>query len=151
MAIESKMRRGPVFSSADGAGTSRRWVVALVVVLVVAALAGAWAWSRRAPFAEGTYQAVFLDNGQAYFGMMERGHARGFVRLTDVYYLDYRQDPQDAALQAADLQLLKLGGEVHGPEDAMEINRDHVLYVETLRGDSKIVQAIAEYAAASNP
>jgi len=54
------------------------------------------------------------------------------------------------SLSAADLKLIKLGGEVHGPEDYMDVSVEHILYTEDLRGDSKIVQAIAEYTAKSN-
>jgi len=41
--------------------------------------------------------------------------------------------------------LLKLGNEVHGPEDQMEINREHVVFIEKLKTDGKVAKAIAAY------
>jgi len=38
--------------------------------------------------------------------------------------------------------VIKLGGEVHGPQDRMQINRQHILFVENLQDESKVVQAI---------
>ena len=35
--------------------------------------------------------------------------------------------------------------ELHGPEDRMYINREHVLFIEDLQPDSKVVQAIEAY------
>ncbi len=152
------MRRPSAFGQEQPEGSSGlRHAVVMVLLLVVLA-AGAWYWwtNRAEPDAtpaapSGGHQAVFLDNGQTYFGTLEwDGPTEGFVRLRDVYYLDFRQNPQDPSLSAADLKLIKLGGEVHGPEDYMDVSVEHILYTEDLRGDSKIVQAIAEYTAKSN-
>jgi hypothetical protein len=95
---------------------------------------------------DGSYQAVFLDNGQVYFGRLQDRDGE-FYRLTDVYYLEYRQNPQAGEAQAApsDVSLVKLGGEAHGPEDFMDINREHILFIEDLKGDSKVAKAIADY------
>ena len=41
--------------------------------------------------------------------------------------------------------LVKLGTELHGPEDRMYINREQVLYRVYLRGDSAVVEAIRNY------
>jgi hypothetical protein len=47
--------------------------------------------------------------------------------------------------QAADSVLVKLGSEVHGPADFMDINAEHVLFVEDLSSESKVAKAIADY------
>lgn len=44
--------------------------------------------------------------------------------------------------QKQELALIKLGDELHGPEDEIKINRDNILYIETLKEDGKVVQAI---------
>ena len=97
------------------------------------------------PVVEGTYYAIFLDNSQVYFGQLEDRDG-DFYRLEDVFYLDSRPNPQDVQA-AASTSIVKLGNEAHGPKDYMDINRDHVLFIEEMKPDSKVVQAIAQYKA----
>lgn len=148
------MRRPSAFGQEPEGSPGRPWGAVVLVFLVIALAVGAWYWWTNRPEPEipsGAYQAVFLDNGQTYFGKLSwEGSREGYVRLTEVYYLDFRQNPQDPSLNASDLKLTKLGGEVHGPEDFMDVNAQHILYTEDLRSDSKIVQAIADYTAKSN-
>lgn len=89
----------------------------------------------------GEYQAVFLDNGQVYFGKIENSDA-GFYSLVDVFYLQTGAAGID---QASNLSLTKLGAEAHGPEDRMDINASHILFIEDMKSDSKVVQAIQQY------
>lgn len=97
------------------------------------------------------YQAVFLVNGQVYFGKL---HPSGdYLRLTDVFYLqtqnstDDKKDTKDPQAVTSDssAQLIKLGNEVHGPEDEMIISRDQVTFFENLKADGKVAQTIAQY------
>jgi hypothetical protein len=91
------------------------------------------------------YQAIFLSNGQVYFGNTKDINKQ-YIELTDVYYLQMK-DALNAGQKDAnsELALVKLGSELHGPQDKMHINRDHVLFVEDLKGDSKVMRAIREY------
>ena len=96
----------------------------------------------------GEYQAVFLDNGQTYFGKVSNKESI-YVKLSEVYYLQFQQplqnqEEEDGSGQP-DLTLVKLGSELHGPEDEMEILRDHILFIENLAADSKVAQAITAY------
>lgn len=94
-----------------------------------------------------SYQAVFLVNGQVYFGKLSNAGGQ-FMTLSDVYYLQVNQQIQPAkedAAQAPDISLVKLGGELHGPTDEMQINRDQVLLIEDLKTSSNVVRAIEEY------
>ncbi len=103
------------------------------------------------------HQAVFLANGQVYFGKLQR--SGDYLRLTDVFYLQTQnstdatkedaKDPQ-AATSDASAQLIKLGDEVHGPEDEMIISRDQVLFFENLKPDGKVVKLIAQYKSNKN-
>ena len=90
------------------------------------------------------YKAVFLTNGQVYFGRLEENRKDQFIVMTDVYYLQVQEatGEQAAAGQGGQTSLVRLGTEMHGPEGAMEVNRDHILFIETLRTDSSVVQAI---------
>ena len=95
------------------------------------------------------YQAVFLTNNQVYFGKLSK-LGSDFPILKDVYYLRLAQplQPQDIRNPSQpQLNLVKLGNELHGPEDEMQINRDQITFVENLRADSRIVQAIIDFQA----
>lgn len=92
------------------------------------------------------YQAVFLSNGQVYFGHLERNIGRDYLKLTNVYYLQLDQELQaggEATETNPQFNLVKLGNEIHGPKDMMLINKDHVLFIEDLQEDSEVVQVIS--------
>ncbi len=92
-------------------------------------------------------QAVFLTNGQVYFGVVQAKSEQEVI-LTDIYYLQSDRGVNTGAnLETQqDIKLIKLGNELHGPEDYMELNRDHVLFIENLKEDSKVVKAIQNFA-----
>ena len=96
------------------------------------------------------YQAVFLTNGQVYFGKVSHVD-KSYVKVTDIYYLQVQQtvQPKDAAAAANNQQvsLAKLGGELHGPEDVMYVSRQQVLFWENLKTDGKVAKAISDYRA----
>jgi hypothetical protein len=96
---------------------------------------------------KGTRQAIFLTNGQVYFGYAS-GLGSKYIKLKDIYYLQV-QDPiqpaKDNATQQPQVSLVKLGNELHGPKDEMKINRDQVLFVEDMKNESKVNEAIANY------
>ena len=97
------------------------------------------------------YQAVFLDNGQVYFGKLSKINSE-YAELTDIYYLQVTQQQADGELQegqnaAVDPQisLAKLGNELHKPEDRMFIDRDKILFWENIEDDGQVVQAIKNF------
>jgi hypothetical protein len=93
------------------------------------------------------YQAVFLTNGQVYFGKVTHTDA-SYLKLTDIYYLQVQQQvqPKDQnSSQQPQVSLAKLGGELHGPEDVMYVNHSQVLFWENLKSDGKVADAIAKY------
>ncbi len=84
------------------------------------------------------YQAVFLQGGQVYFGhMKDTGGA--YVTLSNVYYLKEASD-----LSQSNLNLVKLGGELHGPEDTINIRKDAISFWENMKDTSRVVQAIGD-------
>lgn len=123
------------------------WLLILVVVLLVVLY-----WLNIIPNnlflgANTTYQAVFLTNGQVYFGHLSEMWGQ-YPDLKDVYYLQVTQPSQplqpSQANSPANINLVKLGGELHGPTDEMRINRDQILFIENLRSDSGVVKAIQQ-------
>ncbi len=97
----------------------------------------------------GTYQAVFLATGQVYFGKLEEGKRSATLR--NVYYLEattplQSEDGTEAVPSPGkNIQLVKLGNELHGPEDEMFIERDKILFWENMKADSKVMEAIERY------
>lgn len=93
------------------------------------------------------WHAIVLSNGQAYFGKLS-GQNRQYATLRDIYYLKLAQSPQPESQKANEqpqISLVKLGEELHGPVDEMLINRDHILFIEQMKNDAKVVQAIERY------
>ena len=100
------------------------------------------------------YQAVFLTNGQVYFGKTSNENGPT-VELKDIYYLQVSQSLQQnsttsstsssSSTDNSSTQLVKLGSEIHGPTDEMRINRDQIIFIEDLKSDGKVAAAIHSY------
>ncbi len=91
------------------------------------------------------YQAVFLNNGQVYFGRIQSLNGK-YVDLTNVFYIQNPNATTTTTEQSNNqLQLIKLGNELHGPEDEMIVNRDQVIFWENLKDSSQVVTKIKEY------
>jgi hypothetical protein len=112
-------------------------------IVVVAVLFGAALIFLKNQPNSNSYKAIFLSNGQVYFDKIsERGWQT--VTMNEVYYFQLK-NTTTSAVAGDDLSLIKLGNELHGPEDSLEINWDHILFIESLRRDSRIVGAIEKY------
>ncbi|MBI4053997.1 MAG: hypothetical protein HY397_01550 [Candidatus Doudnabacteria bacterium] len=134
------------------------WILVIAVIIVLAVLGYVYrdklsaSKTTSGPGATTAFQAVFLTNGQVYFGKLTDTGDR-YVKLENIYYLQITPvlqtktegDPGTQATPQQQLSLVKLGNELHGPVDHMSINRDHVLFVEDLKEDGRVVQAIKEY------
>lgn len=139
------------------------WLKGLITLIIVLVIIGGGIYfivgytgigSGLLPFAstfESEWQAVFLSNGQVYFGKVAKIDS-DFLFLEDIYYLqvitlqDTIGQPPDVQTQPEQrLTLIKLGNEIHGPEDSMMINRDQIIIIEELKADSRVVQAINDY------
>lgn len=152
MAIESKLSRGPIgrpMGQGDEEKSGVPWLLIVIVAVIILA-AGLWwytkgrglgASSMSEAIATGEYQAVFLDNGQVYFGKLTQSESDFFI-LIDIFYMQSGPVGLD---QTTNLQLTKLGSEAHGPEDKMQINKEHILFIEEMKAESKVVKAIEEY------
>jgi hypothetical protein len=131
-----------------------RWLIVLIIVLLII-LAGLFVVSKVTGWnilgldksgADGEWQAVFLSNGQVYFGQTKTENSETVV-LKDIYYLQVTKglQPAEGNTEQNELSLVKLGNELHGPEDQMRINRDHILFIEDLKPEGKVVRAIQRY------
>lgn len=139
--------------------SAKRFILPGIFTIVILLLLGVIGWllfspAKGAPdIASDKYQAVFFTNGQVYFGKLS-SEGRDYLKLTDVYYLQNQEavsdetdseNPQDAGTTQSNTTLIKLGEEVHGPEDAMIISREQVLFYENLKSDGRLAQSIEEY------
>ena len=138
-------------------------IIAIVAAVIVIGVGGVIAWMLK-PSANSTssaqsvietskYQAVFFTNGQVYFGKLSALN-NDYFKLTNIFYLqssstdttDTSKNPQATSTdQNANVQLIKLGSEIHGPEDEMVISRSQVLFFENLKADGKVAKSISQY------
>jgi hypothetical protein len=155
------MMAGDMREYAPRGGSRTPWII-LAVIVIVLVIVGVLFRDKLMGSQTGStvtkgsgYQAVFLTNGQVYFGKLS-GESGDYATLKDIYYLQVTQPPlqgsQTGTTGAAaqpqaqpQLSLVKLGNELHGPVDSMQINRDQILFFEDMKDDGKVMQAIREY------
>ena len=126
--------------------------VGLLFCIAVLVLAVAGYVAVGGPTTQGKFlnkkqmQAVFLNGGQVYFGHITDLNDK-FVRVSDIYYLRVNQtvQPNGETAQNQDISLVKLGCELHGPQDSMVINQDQVIFWENLKDDGQVAKAVATY------
>lgn len=122
----------------------RAWIISLSILLAAAIIAGGYYWYAKSHTQANLRQAIFLTTGQVYFGYAKNIDGR-IIKVKNVYYIktqDLLQQNSDTSGEKKKISLVKLGNELHGPTDEIFINRDQVLFIENMRSDSKISQAI---------
>lgn len=105
--------------------------------LVVAFFATQW-WDFTVPaLGRAQYQAVFLANGQTYFG---RYYDRigAYAKIEDIYYLQQAQGADPS--QPPGTKIVRRGSELHGPPPRMYVPRSAILFVEDLAESSAIAK-----------
>ena len=144
-------------------GSTGPWLLVATIVIVLIILgvvfkdnlfSGKKAVSGK--IASSDYQAVFLTNGQVYFGSLSDPE-NTYVNLRNIYYLQVTPNLQTQGTVEGgnpppaqqQLSLVKLGNELHGPVDEMFINREQILFIEDLKDDGRVVQAIKEFEAST--
>lgn len=152
MSTESKM---PSEGSSKGP-----WIVLAVVVLVLVVVGVLFRdklmgkdKDSSVGASTGGYQAVFLTNGQVYFGKVA-GMEKDWLTVKEIYYLQVVQPPLQGQQQPGtegqaqaqpQISLVKLGNELHGPEDEMHISQNQILFWENLKADGQVSKAIEDY------
>jgi hypothetical protein len=109
-----------------------RYATLIAIVLVL------WYLVPIIFYALSPWRAVFLDNGQVYFGKMSSVPFSKTITLKSVYYINANKGASQ------DIVLSKLIDDVHGPSDVLKISKTHILYYETLRSNSNLVKAIQD-------
>lgn len=117
-------------------GTGSLSIILLAVILVVCA---ASCGTKEDLSFKTEYQAVFMDNGQVFFGKLEKG-ATSHPLLREVYYIGRQASPDGKQVQNI---LLKRGNEWHGPE-YMYLTSSHVVMIEPVSPTSRVAELIKE-------
>jgi hypothetical protein len=109
-------------------------VVFLGILLLLVAGCG-----KGKPSFQTEYQAVFLDNGQVFFGKVDLGKS-DYVFMKDIYYV---QNAVNRDTKEVSSVLIRRGNEWHGPNE-MYINVSHVVLIEPVGVDSRVAKLIQE-------
>ena len=91
------------------------------------------------------YQAVFLTDGHVYFGKITKV-TKDIIKLENIFYLKTGSvDKEGNPTVGDDVSLVKLGDEIHAPEDVMNIEQKNVSFFENLKNSGQVSKAITEY------
>lgn len=114
-------------------------VAVIALVLLVEGFA-AHAFTNKTP-KHGKYQAVFLTNGQVYFGKLS-GIGGKSVTLKDVYLVQ-SQNGNNASPSPSSLVLARIDQNtlIH-PYQEMTIDAKQVLFWEDMQDDAEVVKKI---------
>jgi hypothetical protein len=132
------------------------FLISIAILLLAMVLSIAFAkdneYSENKYVSDDKLQAVFLNGGQVYFGNISDLNSK-YLTLSNIYYLRVNQqvqpEQQNAQPNQDDISLVKLGCELHGPEDTMVINREQVVFWENLKTDGQVTKAVESYVKAN--
>jgi hypothetical protein len=131
------VRRAESAAPADGLGLRlARIGIAIGVFLLAVLIVRVWDFTIPRVGAA-RYQAVFLQNGQTWFGHY-RDRFGPYAAIDSVYYVQTKasQDPDVPATS----QLIRRGNELHAPDPQVLIPKSAILFIEDLRDDSPIAK-----------
>lgn len=120
---------------------------ALVLIALLDANVGMLSSFQSSVASRSKLQAIFLSNGQVYFGHLAP-HGMNTYVLRNAYYLRSTRIPVSGAEEGKEPQfqtqneLVKTTRDVHGPENDMFIPREQILFWQNLRSDSDVVRTI---------
>ncbi|CAN5419965.1 hypothetical protein BH09PAT4_BH09PAT4_02610 [soil metagenome] len=148
---DHKQRSDKPVHNRGGTGASKwfRWgggiAVIVLAVLIGAALALLVSFKPvdESDIVDTTkMQAVFLTNDQVYFGKITSINSK-FVELSNIYYL--QTSSSTSKTTSSNISLVKLGCELHKPQDKMVINQTQVSFWENLQSDGQVAKAVKAY------
>jgi hypothetical protein len=119
------------------------WLFVIVLIILLITCVFYWSKSEFPRVEKNTYQALFLTNNQVYFGNL-KDYSSDYVILENIYYLQTTSNLQQDSQSQNVINLVKLGNELHGPEDMMFVPKDKIMFWENLKSGSPVVQKINE-------
>ena len=144
-------RRSDRSESSRGSNKGLLWTIVIALLVLIVGFVGWMVWSNSKSSATGIdssrYQAVFLTNGQIYFGKLAAFNDESF-KITNIYYPQAQatgeETETDVNAEQSSIQLFAVTEGVHGPDDEMIILKSQILYYENLKEDSKVTQLIEQ-------
>lgn len=116
-----------------------RVVIALAIFTASFLIVKAWDFVVTPPVGHARYQAVFLVNGQTYFGRyLDR--LGPYIKVEEPFYIQQQGTGVQTVGVTPELKIVRRGGELHQPGTEMLIPKDAILFVEDLRVDSQVAQ-----------
>jgi len=93
-----------------------------------------------------SYQAVFLTNGQAYFGNITE-ITNEYIILEEPYSIKLQQKQTDGEGETAqsEVKLLSIEDEFYKPVGYMLIKKSQINFIEELQDSSQIIEIIENY------
>jgi len=86
------------------------------------------------------FWAVYLDSGQVFYGRKDKSD-KNYVVMSNVFYYHLAIK----LTKSGNVRLVKVGTEIHQPQDFVYVNKQHIDRQEQLSSDSKVVKAIEQY------
>jgi hypothetical protein len=109
--------------------------IALALSILLATFLLVRVWDFTLPSFGARYQAVFLANGQTYFGhYIDR--LGPYVKIENAFYI--QQAPTAEEGQTPESRIIRRGSELHQPLPFVLIPKSAILFVEDLRQDSQV-------------
>lgn len=119
--------------------------IALLIGLVALAITHVTSTNEGKFVDTSKYQAVFLNNGQVYFGSITNLNTQ-YVRMANIYYLTQGTTSGSSNTTNNNYSLVKLGcQQIHDPYDSMVISRDQITFWENLQDSGKVVSSIKQF------
>jgi hypothetical protein len=113
----------------------------LLFIIGVGILGGVARFIYQVAGPDNEYKAVVLTSGDVYFAKVSDSFGR-YLTLRDIFYPQVAQTVQG---QQPEVRIIKFGGEIHGPQDEIQVNREHVIMIQPLRSDSQVIETIDQY------
>jgi hypothetical protein len=111
----------------------------LIGVFIGAAGTATWSAYNTAKLRHAGHQAVFLINGQVFFGQVLDADS-DTLTLGDVYYIRSEVNPETKQIKHT---LIRRGNELHGPPK-MIVSRRAILLIEPVGNESTVAKLIAQ-------
>jgi hypothetical protein len=122
---------------AEGLGWRAARVGIAIAILVLAFAVVRW-WDFTIPrVGAQRYQAVFLENGQTWFGHY-RDRIGPYAAMDMVFYVQTKAAQETDAPAVS--QLIRRGNELHAPDPQVLIPKTAIRFIEDLRDDSPIAK-----------
>jgi hypothetical protein len=106
--------------------------ILLAVVIFLVVVVGAMFWKQM--FSEPSFYAVYLRNGELYFGRLTIFPSFG---LKQVYFIQVNRDNSQSPLS-----IQKFSNIFWGPSDYLKINRNEVVWITKLNSSGQLYQLI---------